>query len=255
MGVSSKTGTITVAYSLKELSNDVCLSILAHHALGTGDFSAHLNHKVIGERIVGRCKGSPLAAKVLGGVLRNKIERDEWEDVWKSKICDLLEVGSEIAPTLMLSYHHLPSNLKRCFVHCSVLLKDYEFEEKQLVLLWMADGLLQPQDSRKQMEDLGSEYFRNLMSRSFFQQSFKDESRFLMHDLINDLANGLQEIFVLKWRIELGLIMEGNLLKRLDIHLTLVVNMMAFKSLSFSMISHVHKPSCLLCFEIQAIVT
>jgi hypothetical protein len=187
-GVSSKTGTIPAAYSLKELSNDVCLSILAHHALGTRDFSAHLNLKDIGEEIVKRCKGSPLAAKVLGGVLRSKMDRDEWEDILKSKIWDLPEVESEIAPALMLSYHHLPSHLKRCFAYCSVLPKDYLFEEKHLVLLWMAEGLLQPREGKIRMEDLGSEYFRNLLSRSFFQQSFKDESQYLMHDLINHLA-------------------------------------------------------------------
>jgi Leucine-rich repeat (LRR) protein len=88
----------------------------------------------------------------------------------------------------MLSYHHLPSHLKRCFAYCSVLPKDYLFEEKHLVLLWMAEGLLQPQEGKKRMEDLGCEYFHNLLSRSFFQQSFKDESQYLMHDLINDLA-------------------------------------------------------------------
>jgi Leucine-rich repeat (LRR) protein len=187
-GVSSKTGTIPAPYSLKELSNVVCLSILAHHAFGTRDFSAHLNLKDIGEEIVKRCKGSPLAAKVLGGVLRSKIDRDEWEDVLKSKIWDLSEVESEIAPALMLSYHHLPSHLKRCFAYCSILPKDYLFQEKHLVRLWMAEGLLQPQEGKKQMEDLGSEYFRNLLSRSFFQQSFKVESQYLMHDLINDLA-------------------------------------------------------------------
>jgi Leucine-rich repeat (LRR) protein len=186
-GVSSKTSTIS-AYSLKELSNDFCLSILAHHALGTRDFSTHLNLKDIGEAIVGRCKGSPLAAKVIGGILRNKLDRDEWEKVLKSKIWGLPEVESEIAPALMLSYYHLPSNLKRCFAYCSILPKDYEFTEKELVLLWMAEGLIQPLEEGKQMEDLGIEYFRNLLLRSFFQQSFKDESRFLMHDLINDLA-------------------------------------------------------------------
>jgi Leucine-rich repeat (LRR) protein len=187
-GVSSNTGTIPAPFSLKELSNDVCLSILAHHALGTRDFRAHLNLKDIGEEIVKRCKGSPLAAKVLGGVLRSKMDHDEWEDVLKNKIWDLPQVESEIAPALMLSYHHLPSHLKRCFAYCSVLPKDYLFEEKHLVLLWMAEGLLQPQEGKKQMEDLGSEYFRNLLSRSFFQQSFKDKSQYLMHDLINDLA-------------------------------------------------------------------
>jgi hypothetical protein len=188
VGVSSKTGTIPAAYSLKELSNDVCLSILAHHALGTRDINVHLNLKDIGEGIVGRCKGSPLAVKALGGVLRNKMEPGEWKDVLKSKIWDLPEVESEIEPTLMLSYHNLPSHSKRCFMYCSVLRKDYEFKERQLVLLWMAKDLLQPRDERKQIEDLGNEYFHNLLSRSFFQQSFKDELRFLMHDLINDLA-------------------------------------------------------------------
>ncbi|XP_059439236.1 putative disease resistance RPP13-like protein 1 [Corylus avellana] len=186
-GVSSKTGTIP-AHFLKGLSNEVCLSILVHHALGTSDFSAHLNLKDIGEEIVRRCKGSPLAAKVLGGVLCNKLDRDAWKDVLNSNIWDIAEVKNEIAPALMLSYHHLPSHLKRCFAYCSILPKDYVFEEKQLVLLWMAEGLLHPRDGRKQMEDLGSEYFRNLLSRSFFQQSFEDGSRFLMHDLINDLA-------------------------------------------------------------------
>ncbi|KAG5539300.1 hypothetical protein RHGRI_019760 [Rhododendron griersonianum] len=39
------------------------------------------------------------------------------------------------------------------------------------------------------MEDLGSDYFRELSSRSFFQLSKRGEvSRFVMHDLINDLA-------------------------------------------------------------------
>ncbi|KAG5539279.1 hypothetical protein RHGRI_019741 [Rhododendron griersonianum] len=39
------------------------------------------------------------------------------------------------------------------------------------------------------MEDLGCDYFRELSSRSFFQPSSRGEvSRFVMHDLINDLA-------------------------------------------------------------------
>jgi hypothetical protein len=97
-------------------------------------------------------------------------------------------VKNEIAPALMLSYHHLPSHLKRCFAYCSILPKDYEFEEKQLVLLWMAEGLIKPRKGKKQIEDFGREDFDNLLSRSFFQRSFNDESRFVMHDLINDLA-------------------------------------------------------------------
>ena len=113
---------------------------------------------------------------------------------------------SGVVPALMLSYHHLPSHLKRCFMHCSILSEDYEFEEQQLVLLWMVEGLIQPLGRDKQMEDLGSEYFQDLLSRSFFQQSSTKKLQyempwwysldhsstkkplFVMHDLIKDLA-------------------------------------------------------------------
>ncbi|KAL5570747.1 hypothetical protein UlMin_020344 [Ulmus minor] len=38
------------------------------------------------------------------------------------------------------------------------------------------------------MEDVGEEYFKILTSRSFFQQSFHDKSKFTMHDCVHDLA-------------------------------------------------------------------
>jgi hypothetical protein len=186
-GVSSTTGTVP-AYPLHVLSNDACLSLFTQHALGASDFSAHPNLQDIGEEIVKRCKGLPLAAKTLGGLLRTKRDRDGWKGVLESKIWNIQEEKNEIVPALMLSYHHLPSHLKRCFAYCSILPKDYEFQEQQLVLLWMAEGLIQQQEGDEQVEDLGSQYFCDLLSRSFFQQSSTKKSRFVMHDLINDLA-------------------------------------------------------------------
>jgi hypothetical protein len=186
-GVSSTTRSLQ-EYHLKVLSNEASLSVFTQHALGASNFSAHPNLKDIGEKIVEKCKGLPLAAKTLGGLLRTKLDHYEWEGVLKSKIWDIPEERSGIVPALMLSYHHLPSHLKRCFAYCSILPKDYEFKEKQLVLLWVAEGLIQPQGDHKQMEDLGSQYFQDLLSRSFFQQSSMKKSKFIMHDLINDLT-------------------------------------------------------------------
>jgi hypothetical protein len=60
--VSSTAGTIP-AYNLQGLSNDACLSVFTQHALGASNFSAHPNLQDIGEKIVERCKGLPLAAK------------------------------------------------------------------------------------------------------------------------------------------------------------------------------------------------
>ncbi|XP_042964723.1 putative disease resistance RPP13-like protein 1, partial [Carya illinoinensis] len=189
-GVSSLMRTIKVPpFQLELLTNDACLSIFSQHALDARDLSAHPDLKDIGEELVRRCKGLPLAVKTIAGVLRSKHEdHNEWEKVLNSKIWDIPEERSGIAPALMLSYHKLPSHLKRCFAYCSILSKDYEFEEKQVVLLWMAEGLIQPRQDDEEMEDLGSVYFRSLLSRSFFQQSRINKSQFLMHDLIHDLA-------------------------------------------------------------------
>ncbi|KAM3686004.1 hypothetical protein ACJW31_11G163800 [Castanea mollissima] len=185
--VSSTMGT-TPAYELKELSNDACWHLFTQHALGATDFTAHPKLEEIGRKIIDKCKGSPLAAKVLGGLLRTKHDHDQWKDVLDSKIWDIPEEKSSIFSILKLSYQYLPSHLKRCFAYCSLFPKDYEFEEKELVLLWIAEGLVQESEKHKSMEDLGVEYFRDLYKRSLFQQSSRNKSLFVMHDLINDLA-------------------------------------------------------------------
>ncbi|KAK8330030.1 hypothetical protein V6Z11_A11G366300 [Gossypium hirsutum] len=140
------------AFFLDKLPHDDCLSILTQHALNAINFSGHLQLKEVGEKIV-------------ISLLRTAKDHGEWERIYESEIWDLLEDH----------YHHLPSHLKRCFAYCSLLPKDYEFEEEEMILLWRA-------------EDLGNQYFQDLVSRSFFQISNKDKSRFVMHDLINDLA-------------------------------------------------------------------
>ncbi|KAK4594783.1 hypothetical protein RGQ29_018480 [Quercus rubra] len=182
-GVSTITGT-TQPYDLKVLSNDACWSLFIQHARESTDSVVHPELEEIRSEILDKCKGSPLAAKVLGGALRGKRNPTELKNVLNSKIWE----KSGINPVLELSYQYLPSHLKRCFTYCSLFPKDYEFEVKELVLLWMAEGLVQETERNKSMEDLGVEYFHDLLMRSFFQQSSNNESLFVMHDLINDLA-------------------------------------------------------------------
>ncbi|WKA02061.1 hypothetical protein VitviT2T_020298 [Vitis vinifera] len=162
-GVAAVTRTCP-AYPLRELSNNDCLSLFTQQALRTRNFDAHPHLKELGEEIVRRCKGLPLAAKALGGMLRNQLSRDAWANILTSRIWDLPEDKSHILPALMLSYHHLPSHLKRCFAYCSMFPKDYEFNKDDLVLLWMAEGFLQKTEAARP-EDLGSKYFNDLFSR------------------------------------------------------------------------------------------
>ncbi|KAH1120690.1 hypothetical protein J1N35_003850 [Gossypium stocksii] len=176
------------AYLLQKLSHKDCLSVFTHHALKASDFSAHQELETFGENIVKKCNGLPLAAKVIGCLLGTHVEYGVWKYVSESEIWDLQQEQCRVIPALLLSYHHLPLYLKRCFAYCSLLHKGYEFEKEEIILLWKAEGFLQEVDSKSHIEDLGSRYFQDLVSRSFFHTSVRDKYRYVMHDLINDLA-------------------------------------------------------------------
>ncbi|CAK9168688.1 unnamed protein product [Ilex paraguariensis] len=153
-GVASTMDSV-LAYRLKELTDDDCLSLFAQHALGTRNFGGHPNLEELGMAVMRKCRGLPLAAKTMGGVLRNKRSPREWKDLLDSEIWDLPEYKSSILPALRLSYHHLPSQLKPMFAYCAIFPKDYEFDKDELVLVWMAEGFLQQsQGMRKCMEEL-----------------------------------------------------------------------------------------------------
>ncbi|XP_059643623.1 putative disease resistance RPP13-like protein 1 [Cornus florida] len=185
--VASIMGTVPAVY-LKGLNDDDCLSLFAQNALRRRNFDAHPELEEVAKRIVKKCNGLPLAAKTLGGLLRNKFRQDEWEDILNSNIWELPQGRSNILPALRVSYHHLPSHLKRCFAYCSIFPKGYEFDKDEVILLWMAEGLLQLSERKKRKEDFGRECFDGLLSMSFFQQSSGNKTGFVMHDILNELA-------------------------------------------------------------------
>ncbi|TYJ15802.1 hypothetical protein E1A91_A10G207900v1, partial [Gossypium mustelinum] len=189
-GVSSIMGALH-AHSLELLSADDCLSVFAQHALGARDFEGHPSLKEVAEKIVRKCNGLPLAAKTLGGLLRTNVDLHAWEDVLESEIWKLSKDQSSIIPALQLSYHHLPLHLKRCFMYCAIIPKDCESEKEEIILLWRAQGFLQEARDKQCIHDSGHQYFEDLVSRSLLQVSINNNSRFVMHDLINDLAQSV----------------------------------------------------------------
>ncbi|XVF23592.1 hypothetical protein REPUB_Repub13aG0052400 [Reevesia pubescens] len=179
-------------YHLQILTDDDCWKLLSKRAFGNENPSTDL--KRISEEIAKRCKGLPLAAKTLGGLLsRRELVAGEWNGILRSNMWD--DAGG-ILPALRISYYYLPSPLKRCFAYCSIFPQDYKFEKEELIRLWMAEGLLAYSNENGGMEEQGDKYFNDLVSRSFFQQLSGDKSRFVMHDLISDLAKSLSGEFI-----------------------------------------------------------
>ncbi|BBH05177.1 NB-ARC domain-containing disease resistance protein [Prunus dulcis] len=187
--VASVMGTLPT-HHLRQISEEDCWLLFARHAFKSRRVGGNPNLEVIGRQIIRKCKGLPLAAKSLGGLLSSESNIEEWENILKNDIWQLSDKDSNILPALWLSYHYLPRHLKRCFAYCSIFPKDYVFTKSNLVFLWMAEGLLQSKN-KKTMEEVGEDYFDDLLSRSFFQHSqgeFDHQPVFTMHDLINDLA-------------------------------------------------------------------
>ncbi|XP_048136861.1 putative disease resistance RPP13-like protein 1 isoform X3 [Rhodamnia argentea] len=179
-------------YPLEELSVDNCTCLLACHALGASNFEGHPDLEGIGKKMAEKCRGLPLAAKMLGGALCNERNQDKWAAILNNRMWDLpTEKNDEVLLVLKLSYAHLPSYLKRCFAYCAVFPKDYEIERDELVLLWIAEGFLDGQTAEENNLRLGRSYFDELVSRSFLQQANVDVSKFSMHDLLNDLAKSI----------------------------------------------------------------
>ncbi|MQM21970.1 hypothetical protein Taro_055017 [Colocasia esculenta] len=174
-------------HDLGFLSDKDALDLFMLHAFEGRDPNSYLNLVAIGKEIARKCGGVPLAAKTLGGLLRTKDDED-WNKILESEVWNTtINQEDSVIPILRLSYRHLPAPLKRCFKYCSLFPKDWVFDRNQIICMWMAQGYVKT-SRRELMEDIGQRYIDNLLSRSFFQTCPSSSKRFLMHDLMHDLA-------------------------------------------------------------------
>ncbi|XP_027923644.1 putative disease resistance RPP13-like protein 1 isoform X3 [Vigna unguiculata] len=189
-------------HRLKQLEDDESWNVFKKQALKDDDLELNDEKEEIGRRIVEKCKGLPLALKTIGSLLYKESSTSYWKRVLENDIWDLPK-EVKIIPALLLSYQHLPSHLKRCFAYCALFPKDYEFDKKELILLWMAEGFLHHSQQINNVEEIGEQYFKDLLTRSFFLQS-RIKKRFSMHDLLNDLAKYVCADFCFRLKFDKG---------------------------------------------------
>lgn len=179
-------------HKIRELLNDECWFIIKERVFGSGGASIPSDLEAIGREIAERCRGVPLAARVLGGTMRIKREKKDWLSIQESKVWEVSGYNDRILPILKLSFDHLPSSLKACFAYCSIFPKDFCIEKEQLVQLWMAEGFLGTSSESSLMEAIGNKYFNDLLVNSFFQDVERNVYERIrsckMHDLVHDLA-------------------------------------------------------------------
>ncbi|KAK9096477.1 hypothetical protein Sjap_021974 [Stephania japonica] len=203
--VASVTGS--QMHELKGLSDEACWGLIESQALkGGGPFKTSDELVHFGKKISIKCHGLPLAAKVLGGLLKSKRGEREWLEVLNDKIWTLNK-KDPIKNVLKLSYDNLSPALQACFSYCAIFPKDDWIETRLLVQLWMAQGLLEApkqellKASRSQreptLEDAGMICFDTLYSKSLFQEAemntYGEVTRCKMHHHLHDLAQSIMD--------------------------------------------------------------
>uniref|UniRef100_A0A0E0DD60 NB-ARC domain-containing protein n=1 Tax=Oryza meridionalis TaxID=40149 RepID=A0A0E0DD60_9ORYZ len=134
----------------------------------------------IGEAILPKLKGSPLAAKTLGRLLKSNLSVEHWKDILRSELWKLEQKETDILPALRLSYVYLPQYMKKCFTICALYPKDHKFEKEFLADIWVAQGYVEAEDA--------SSCFDDLVNRSFFQKAANQSDSYVIHDLMHDTA-------------------------------------------------------------------
>ncbi|KAH9751736.1 hypothetical protein KPL71_014411 [Citrus sinensis] len=163
--------------SIKQLAEEECWSLFEQLAFFGCSFEDREKLEPMGRKIAHKCKGLPLAAKVIGNLLRSKSTIKEWQIILESEMWKVEEIGQGLLAPLLLSYNDLPSN---------------SMVKRELINLWMAQGYLNA-DEDEEMEMIGEEYFNILATRSFFQEFEKDDDdddimSCKMHDIVHDFA-------------------------------------------------------------------
>ncbi|KAF7069308.1 hypothetical protein CFC21_074960 [Triticum aestivum] len=174
---------------LEGLKDDVFWKFFKVCVFGSESSNDFPDLELIGRTILPKLKGSPLAAKTLGRMLRDDLRTSHWNNILESELWELDQETTEIVPALRLSYMYLPFHLKRCFSFCAVYPKDKVFEKESLAEIWVAEGFVKHQGVIP-VQDIGCQYFNDLLNRSFFQEV---QGKYLIHDLLHDMAQKVSE--------------------------------------------------------------
>lgn len=121
--------------------------------------------------MVEKCKGLPLSIIILAGLLRQKERTEkEWNDVNRDVLSRIAEddVG-RVKDILKLSYNNLPPRLKPCFLYLAIFPEDFEIPVRQLIRLWVAEGLVGTKMNLSVEEVAENDYLKQLIQRNLLE--------------------------------------------------------------------------------------
>ncbi|XP_030540196.2 putative disease resistance protein At1g50180 [Rhodamnia argentea] len=149
------------------------------------------NMKRLGDELLKKCGGLPLAVNVLGGLLADD---NEWERVYE-KINLYFSDKSDVSKVLALSYDDLPWHLKPCFLYLGGFPEDAQIPARKVLRMWIAEGFVPPNayDEQREIsaEDVAEQFLAELVNRGMVQVRLNLSGKVKtchLHDLMRDLC-------------------------------------------------------------------
>ena len=109
--------------TLDGLNDDAFREFFKLCMFGSEDCRNYPDLECIGESILPKLKGSPLATITLGRMLKAIPEVSHWKSILESELWELEQKETDILPAFRLSYIYLPFYLKQCFAFCALYLQ------------------------------------------------------------------------------------------------------------------------------------
>ncbi|PIN01041.1 Apoptotic ATPase [Handroanthus impetiginosus] len=146
--------------------------------------------KNIGDKIVQKCGGLPLAIEVAAGLLRAK-ERSERS--WNELLERMSEGGANDSLKILdLSYQDLPAELKPFFLYFGIFPANCEMSALELIKFWIPERLVVQLDAGIKPEEIVHAYVDKLVARNLIQVSRKKSDgrvkRWRIHRFLHNLC-------------------------------------------------------------------
>ncbi|KAM3376556.1 hypothetical protein P3S68_015271 [Capsicum galapagoense] len=144
----------------------------------------------VGKEIAQNCKGLPLVADLIAGVIaRREKTKSVWLEVRNNLNSFILNSEVDVMKVIELSYDHLPLQLKLCYLYIVRFSKDTRIQIHALKSYWCVEGLVE-QTEMMSVEEAMEIYLDNLISSSLviaFNEIGVDPTCQL-YDLVHDFC-------------------------------------------------------------------
>ncbi|KAG8479453.1 hypothetical protein CXB51_029852 [Gossypium anomalum] len=153
------------------------------------DVSANPTLESFMKLVVGECDGLPLAHVTLAASMKGISNPRVWKNVvneLRGYIRNIQDIEDKVFGSLKFSYDRLKKEDQDRFSYCALYPEDHQIEKEEIIQYWM-EGLIDEMGSRKAMEDNGHSILEKFEQNCLLER-VENSAYVKMHDVFRDMA-------------------------------------------------------------------